>query len=151
MIVVATADFELYHEVVGELRDRGLTFTTIELGDVLPEKTSLIITGLDDDLDADSEGFPDTVQVVRAEPSESRRAVDEALALLRGGDGPTIIGVDPGIRPGIAVLKGHIVVSVFQVPLEDAARVIRQEADEAANPLVRVGDYTLSLHDALPI
>ena len=36
MIVVATADFEVYHGVVNELRDRGVTFTTIEPGDEFP-------------------------------------------------------------------------------------------------------------------
>ncbi|ELY81336.1 hypothetical protein C487_03653 [Natrinema pallidum DSM 3751] len=29
VIVVATTDFEVYHGVVNELRDRGTTFTTI--------------------------------------------------------------------------------------------------------------------------
>ncbi len=34
MIVVATADFELYHEIVGDLRDRGVAFTTVKPGDL---------------------------------------------------------------------------------------------------------------------
>ena len=39
MIVVATADFEVYHGVVNELRDRGVTFTTLEPDEELPERT----------------------------------------------------------------------------------------------------------------
>ncbi|MCH7660155.1 MAG: hypothetical protein IH933_06090, partial [Euryarchaeota archaeon] len=45
MIVVATEDFELYHGVVGELRERGVEFTTVEPGEELPERTRIRITG----------------------------------------------------------------------------------------------------------
>lgn len=65
MIVVATDDFEVYHGVVTEPRDRGVTFTTIEPDEDLP--------------------VPDGTPLVRANPDDSRRAVDEALAVLRGG------------------------------------------------------------------
>ena len=41
MIVVATEDFEVYHGVVGELRGRGVTFTTVEPGDELPDGTAV--------------------------------------------------------------------------------------------------------------
>ncbi|PSQ59887.1 MAG: hypothetical protein BRD23_03295 [Halobacteriales archaeon SW_9_67_25] len=36
MIVVATADFELYHELVTALRERGVEFTTVEPDDGVP-------------------------------------------------------------------------------------------------------------------
>lgn len=133
MLVVATRDFEVYHEVVTELRDRGVQFTTIEPGDDLPEATDLVVTGADDDLEVD-------VEVVRADPGDPRRAVEASLAALRGGEGRTVIGVDPGDRPGIAVLHGDVVVAVHQVPQEQAADVVREEAEGAADPLVRVGD-----------
>lgn len=134
MIVVATADFEVYHDVVGELRDRGVTFTTVEPGDDLPERTRVVITGADDEVD------PGDVSLVRASPDEPRRAVDEALATLRGGDGRTVIGIDPGERPGIAILSGETVVAAFAVPLADAAAVIERELEGAVDPVVRIGD-----------
>lgn len=145
MLVVATRDFEVYHEVVTELRDRGVQFTTIEPGDDLPEGTDLVVTGSIDEVDAaDRDDAVDDddidVDVVRAATGEPRRAVEEALAVLRGGEGRTIIGVDPGDRPGIAVLHGDVVVAVHQVPREQAAEVIRREAEGATDPLVRVGD-----------
>jgi hypothetical protein len=136
VIVVATADFELYHEVVGLLRDRGVTFTTADPGDDLPERASVVVTAPTDDLD----GLPASVDLVAATADEARRAVDEALALLRGGDGRTVVGVDPGTRPGIAVLAGETVVAAFHVPLGDAADVVRREVADAVDPLVRVGD-----------
>ncbi|MFD1646415.1 hypothetical protein [Haloarchaeobius litoreus] len=140
MIVVATADFELYHEVVTELRDRGVTFTTVEPGDPLPERTDVVVVGEDEEVDTGTDGDRTPVHVVRASPDAPRRAVDAALAYLRGGDGRTVVGVDPGRKPGIAVLAGDTVVAAFQVPRDDAAAVVRAEVADAADPVVRVGD-----------
>jgi hypothetical protein len=136
MIVVATADFELYHEAVASLRERGVTFTTVEPGAEFPEGTRVVLTGPDDRLD---DVDPD-VTVVSVPAAEVRRGVEEALAALRGGRGRTVVGVDPGTRPGIAVLSGDVVVAVFHVPLADAVDVVREEVADAADALVRVGD-----------
>jgi len=135
VIVVATADFELYHEVVTALRDRGVEFTTVEPDEELPDRTEILVTGEDDDL-----SVPAGVEVVRASPEESRRAIEAVLAITRGGDGRTVVGVDPGERPGIAVLKGDVVVATFQVPADRAAELISEELADAVDPLVRVGD-----------
>ncbi|NGM69071.1 hypothetical protein G6M89_08620 [Natronolimnobius sp. AArcel1] len=134
MIVVATSDFEVYHGVVNELRDRGSQFTTLEPDEPLPEQTAVVVT------DTDHAGeFADVTTIV-AEPDEPRRAVDQALTAVRGDGGRTIIGVDPGRKPGIAVLAGEMVVAAFQVPLADAVDAIQREVSEATNPLVRIGD-----------
>ena len=138
VIVVATADFEVYHGVVNELRDRGATFTTVEPDDDLPESTTVIVTGAEH-----AESFADEgVSVIVADPDAIRAAVDEALATVRGGGGRTIIGVDPGRNPGIAVLAGETVVAAFQVPIGDAVEVIHREVREGnpVDPVVRVGD-----------
>ncbi|WP_339103348.1 hypothetical protein [Haloterrigena salinisoli] len=134
MIVVATADFEVYHGVVNELRDRGTQFTTVEPDEELPEQTTVVVTGADhaDDFE--------TVTTVVADPDHPRRAVDQALTAVRGNGGRTVIGVDPGRKPGVAVLAGEMVVAAFQVPLSDAVDVIQREADEATAPVVRIGD-----------
>ncbi|MFB6184862.1 MAG: hypothetical protein ABEI96_09935 [Haloarculaceae archaeon] len=138
MIVVATDDFELYHAVVTELRDRGVTFTTIEPGDPFPDRTEVVIVGPDDD--TDDVRPPADAQVIRADPENVRRAVEAALTSLRGDDGRIVVGVDPGDRPGIAVLSGETVVAAFHVPLADAVDVVEREVEDAVDPLVRVGD-----------
>jgi hypothetical protein len=132
VIVVATENFEVYHGVVDELRDRGVRFTTVEAGDPLPEAARVAIVGPEDE-------HPD-IETVSADPKNPRRAVDEALAIRRGDGGRTVVGIDPGDRPGIAVLSGETVVAAFQVPADRAAEVVAGEIDEAADPLVRIGD-----------
>ena len=134
MIVVATDDFEVYHGVVGELRDRGVDFTTIQPDEMLPERATAVVVAADEDRDTDG------VPVVRADPEDPRRAVEEAVAILRGGGGRTIVGIDPGDRPGIAVLAGQTVVAAFHVPEADAASVVADEVADAPDPLVRIGD-----------
>ena len=133
MIVVATADFEVYHGVVNELRDRGVPFTTVEPHEDLPDRASVVVTGPDSDLDV-------TVPVVTADPADPRRAVENVLAVLRGGDGRTVIGIDPGDRPGIAVTVGDSVVAAFHVPAAQTADVVADELDDAVDPLIRIGD-----------
>jgi hypothetical protein len=138
VIVVATDDFELYHEVVAELRDRGTDFTTIEPGDPLPERARVVIVSA---VDVDRVDVPADVERVVASGDEgARRPVEEALATLRGRGGRTVVGVDPGTRPGIAVLSGDVVVAAFHVPLAEAVDVVRREVDGEVDPLVRIGD-----------
>ena len=134
MIVVATEDFELYHGVVGELRDRGVTFTTVEPGDELPEGTTVVVTA------ADESHAPDDVDVVRADPENPRRAVEEVVTILRGNGGKLVVGIDPGDRPGIAVLSGEMIVAAFQVPADRVADAVHEEIADAVDPLVRIGD-----------
>jgi hypothetical protein len=140
VIVVATEDFELYHEVVSELRDRGVAFTTVTPGDSLPERTRVAVTAPSDPVPGrGADDAPDVEHVV-AEAGDARRAVEDALASLRGREGRTVVGVDPGTRPGVAVLVGDVVVAAFHVPLADVVSVVRREVADATDPLVRVGD-----------
>ena len=132
-VVLATADFELYYGVVNELRSRGAKFTTVEPGDDLPAGTDVVIRGA-----ADPVEVPEGVEVVVGDAADPRTAVDEALAVGRPA-GRRVIGVDPGSRPGIAVLEGGEVVAAFHVPLEDAAATVEREVERAIDPVVRIG------------
>jgi hypothetical protein len=137
VIVVATGDFELYHDIVVELRARDVTFTTIAADDPLPESATVVISA-----PSDGRSIPESagIEHVVVGPSAAREAVERALGLLRGDEGRLVVGVDPGDRPGIAVCRGGRVVSVFQVPLVDAVAIVRREIDGEPDALVRVGD-----------
>jgi hypothetical protein len=135
VIVVATEDFEVYHGVVNELRDRGVAFTTIEPGDEWPEEADVAVIAAGESVET-----PDGVDVVQAAPDAPRRAVEAVISALRGGDGRTIIGIDPGERPGVAILNGDMVVAAFQVPAAEASEIVREEVEDAVDPVVRIGD-----------
>jgi hypothetical protein len=134
VIVVATEDFEVYHEVVTELRERNISFTTIEPGDDVPTKATAIVTSTD-------EPTPETdIPVIHAEPGTPRTAIEDVIAVLRGENGRTVIGIDPGEMPGIAVLSGDIVIATYQVPPDEVADIVHEETAEAVDPVVRIGD-----------
>jgi len=135
VIVVATEDFELYHEVVSELRERDVAFTTTEPGVEFPAGTEIVLTSKGEQITV-----PEGVDVVYASPDTPRKAIEEALAVLRGASGRTIIGIDPGEQPGIAVLNGEMVVATFRVPPEEVADVVQAEIEDVPEPLVRIGD-----------
>lgn len=135
MLVVATENFELYYGLVDALRERDIHFTTIQPGNPIPQGTTALLVGSDDVIDA-----PEDIPVIVAQVDHERRAVEAALARLRGGRGRTIVGVDPGDRPGIAILDGGLVVAAFHVPLEEAVAVIREETTGEPDALVRIGD-----------
>jgi hypothetical protein len=140
-VVVATENFEVYHGVVNELRDRGVTFTTVEPGDSLPDSATVLVRATGDEFDPEGDDSDTDVEEVVADPENPRRAVEEALALLRSeGEGRTVVGIDPGTRPGVAVLSGGVVVAAFHVPLADVAETVRQEVADAVDPVVRIGD-----------
>jgi hypothetical protein len=135
VIVVATQDFEVYHDIVCELRDRGIPFTTIEPGEEIPATATVVVTGAEDSASVDAE-----VPCIEAVPGTPRDAVEEAIAVLRGGDGRQVIGIDPGEKPGIAVLDGDVVVATFQVPPDEVPEIVHRETEDADDPLVRIGD-----------
>jgi hypothetical protein len=83
---------------------------------------------------------PEDVTVVEAASAEPRQAVEAAVAAVRGTEGRTVVGIDPGEQPGIAVLSGETIVAAFQVPPERVPAVVEKEIADAADPLVRVGD-----------
>ncbi|WP_313694586.1 hypothetical protein [Halorarum halobium] len=136
MIVVATEDFALYHAVVGELRDRGATFTTREPGGDLPDRAAVVISAVDDPVPVED----DEVAHVTTTASDADEGVATALGTLRGGDERLVIGVDPGERPGVAVLSGDTVVAVHHLPVADAVEAIREAVADEPDALVRVGD-----------
>ncbi|QZP38787.1 hypothetical protein [Halobaculum magnesiiphilum] len=136
MIVVVTDDFALYHAAVAELRERGATFTTREPGGDLPERAAVVISAPHDDLGLRD----DSIEHVTTTPDRVRDGVEEALGGLRETDGRTVVGVDPGEQPGIAVLSGDTVVAAYHVPLGEAVDTVLAAVDEEPDALVRVGD-----------
>ena len=135
MLVVATADFEVYHDIVTDLRGRDVPFTTLEPGAEFPPGTEVVVRATGETLRT-----PADATVVEATPGDPRAAVEEAVTALRGANGHTVVGIDPGERPGIAVLRGDVVVSTFQVAPEEVAEVVHRETADVADPLVRIGD-----------
>ena len=75
---------------------------------------------------------------------EPHSTVDRAICVLSGRaqSGPLIVGIDPGGRPGIAVLSGDIVIAVYQVSVSEVEPTLEKISRDchARIDTVRIGN-----------
>jgi hypothetical protein len=104
-VALVTRDPGLYHELAGFLRERRLPSVSLLPGDRIPESVAVVLTS-DEELDA-----IDHPHVLPVAEGGDRRALGAAiLHALQAGpdDGDLIVGVDPGPRPGYAIVSGEL-------------------------------------------
>lgn len=105
---LATRDSALYAELAGVLRDRGLPSISLLPGERLPGTVAIVLTTVDE---AGSIHHP---RVVPVSPDGDRTAlwaeVESALS-ARAPDLDLVVGIDPGPRPGYAVLEEGVPIS----------------------------------------
>jgi len=104
-VALVTRDPRLYHELAGFLRERRFPSVSLLPGDRIPESVAVVLTSEEEFGEID---HPNVLPV--AEGGE-RRALGAAIAhALTLGD-PTeqlVVGIDPGPRPGYAILCGGV-------------------------------------------
>lgn len=146
MLAVITEDFAFYHDLVRRLRRRGMSFVSLGLGEPVPGMVSVALTTSEE---AGKVGFEPLVVVEYAVGEESGDALDEAIdrvkALLAGKKdiGLLVVGVDPGKRPGIAVLADASLMKVDHAASpEEVGGMVRRiiETYSPSSALVRLGD-----------
>ncbi|MDX1612587.1 MAG: hypothetical protein R3185_09460, partial [Candidatus Thermoplasmatota archaeon] len=106
VIAVATQDFGVYHDLVHELRSQGVPFLTLTPGEPVPPSVGVVVT-----TEAEAHRVDHTCVVLFSTP---KGTLEEARGRLRGLDhvAHLVIGIDPGHRPGIAVVAdGHVLSS----------------------------------------
>ena len=128
----------MYEDVVSRLRDRQVPFITLRLTDPIPNNVKVVITTADEAPEIRWEGRH---MVIYDDPHGT---VDRAVNALRGNGqhfDSLIIGIDPGRRPGIAVLHGGMVIAVYQVGVTEVEPLIRKIAREyqATVSTIRIG------------
>lgn len=119
---VQAADFSAYYDLVQALRARRIPFVALGPDQHIPPQVGVLITtGPPRVSDALNFSF-DEVVVVAFQSVE--RTIDEALRALNGTGpmGRCVIGIDPGERPGIAVLSGGRILRVLQAGSPESVR-----------------------------
>jgi len=113
---VQTADFSVYYDLVQALRARGIPFLTIAPGETVPAHVGALVTT---PREAPALHHPGLVAY-----SDPERTIDEALRVLDGSGSfrRCVIGIDPGERPGIAVLADGRVKRLYHAPSPEAVR-----------------------------
>lgn len=125
-IGVLTSDFSLYHDLVRYLRERRIPFQSLSFGETLDASIGILVTSW---RDAVGGKLPEGVPVVAvSEEDDVASAVTEAARILEGirGYHEVVVGIDPGKRPGVAVLGDGRVLHTAQVfSVRDVGPLVR--------------------------
>lgn len=153
---VLTSDFALYHDLVHALRERGIPFESLAFDERPDPSVGAVLTSWRDAVNGRlPEGLPVVVVPIdRAGVQDIDAALVLAQRALEGVEGYTevIVGIDPGHRPGVALLADGRLLQATQVfrvadvaPL--VANLFQQYPQERA--VVRIGHQAPRERDAI--
>lgn len=132
---MVTEDFRFFYEVVRRLKEKGQPFISLGFSDPLPLNVEIVITTA-----GERKRLRGRKLIASDDPEW---AVKAALVLLQGGSFNRVaVGVDPGPRPGIAIVgDGKLLLADTLLSPEEVAPAIRDYLSIAdTNELVlRVG------------
>ncbi len=138
IIALITSDFAVYEKVVAELKGREVPFITLKIGEPIPASVDVVITTADE---AGSFAVMDRHLVIYDEPAST---VSQAIGMERRTSpaGAIVIGIDPGRRPGVAVLSGDMVIAVHQVSVTEVEPLVKkiQRDYRPTSVLIRIGN-----------
>ncbi len=119
MIGIVTNKFAVYYPILEEFRKRGIPILHLSLRDEIPSSVRVVITT------PSERRFVKHPSIVLAKKEKSwTEIVDEALIALEKyvEYSKLTIGVDPGEKPGVAIIGDNKVVSVYR--LKDVKEII---------------------------
>ncbi len=158
---ILTRDFRVLHELVRRLNARGATYRVLNYGEPVPPDVGVVLISWRDfppggdrgqrriDGRPAELGLPKEIPVVSVRLDDKgeedyERAISEGLRRLAGTERyeRLVVGIDPGDRPGLAILGDGSVVHTAQLP--DVPAVLRHLKNylpsfPASKVVVRVG------------
>ncbi len=119
VVAVVTEDFRFFYETARRLKEKGQPFISLGFSNPLPLNVELVLT-----TEAERKRLRGRKVIASDDPDW---AVKAALVLLQGGSfNRLVVGVDPGPRPGIAILgDGKVLLGDTLQSPEDVAPAIR--------------------------
>ncbi len=127
LIGILTTDVRLYYDLIRLLKSKSLEFKMLNFDEPIPLDIGVILTSEDE------------VKMINFEPKIAVKDIElgirQARLALRGlsSDETVIVGVDPGPKPGIAVLCAGQIIETQRThsPEEAADRIIEILGDYA--------------------
>ena len=148
-IGVYTKDFSLYYDLLKSLRKRKIPYVSLSSLDDIPKKIGVILTSNNELHDAKSQ------KVIAADAYDTvDHAIDLALQMLIGKDlySKVFIGIDPGDKPGIAIVGDGILLSKTSVedPIKVAIIVKRYLKEyPAIQTIIRIGHGSITTRNRI--
>lgn len=143
---ILTADFSVYYDLVRVLRERGIPFETLTPGEAVRDHVAVVITTAEE---AAAIEHPLVVEF---------RAADETVAMalrILQSPGPfrtCVVGIDPGERPGIAVLGDGRVLELVHARSPEAVQAALREivaGVDAERFVIRIGNGAPTFRDRI--
>lgn len=139
IVAIITEDFSLFYDLVRELKRAKVPFVSLSFDDAIPSNVGIVLTTLEE---ATRVRFHEKLAVGKG--ADLQAIITEAKRRMRGVEtyGKLIIGIDPGVRPGFAVVSAGAVLYTTQLSKpEDVAETTRHvlELYPAREVVVRVG------------
>jgi hypothetical protein len=139
IIGVMTENFSVYYDLVKVLKERRIPFISLSFDDIIPGNVGLILTTFEEQPRIWFEH-----KLAITEKDDVSLIIDKALKIIQGKDvfARLIVGIDPGKRPGIAVLGDGEVLNVYQVDSpEKVVRILKRVLKTYPNQeiLIRIG------------
>ena len=136
---VFTTDFSLYHDVLKVLKQRHIPYVSLSSPKNIPSRIGVLLTSSKEEVVMK---FHRIVAVDTYDTIE--KAIDAALQQLIGKEmySRIVIGIDPGERPGVALLGDDIILQKTQVSSpEKVAPLIKQYLNDhpATATIIRIG------------
>lgn len=131
-IGLLTEDFRLFHDLVKTLKKRGLMFVSLSFDDPVPPTVGVVITTHDE---LDNIDFENKIAC-----TDVGMAIAESIRILKGKDrfDELIVGIDPGAKPGIAVVgDGLVLETKGAASPEDVADLMKEIV--VSYPASRIG------------
>ncbi len=137
ILAVATDNFEFYYNVVRELKQRDISFVSLSPTDPIASNIGVVITT---SLEAEAIDHPHVIPG----DDDIRMAVRRALSTLSGKSAYEclVVGIDPGIRPGVALLgDGKLLETDYASNPETVRDIVERymEGYEFQKMIIRVG------------
>lgn len=122
ILAVITDNFKFYHDVVKELKHRDIPFISLSPRDEITDNVKVVLTT------EQEKGAIDFDNIVPIE-DDIRKGVRSALSKLsdKASYDRIIIGIDPGSRPGVAILgDGRVLETEYAENPEDVRRLVER-------------------------
>lgn len=119
-IGIYTKNFRLYHDLVTVLKNRNLAYVSLNSLHHIPRQVGVILTSHNEIHDVAKK------QVIAADAYDSiDYAVDKAIHMLIGKDlySQVFIGIDPGEKPGIAIVGDDTLIQTIQVQSPEEVKI----------------------------
>lgn len=134
---VMTENFRVYYDLIRALRERHIPFICLSLSDKIPQKVGVILTTREE---SKKIRFSKKVLIGK----DISRGIQSALKILTGRETfrQLIIGIDPGEKPGIAIVGDYNILDTQIAPSpESTLKIVKKALSiySCAQAVIKIG------------